>query len=101
MTMNTHGELRTAGVAPFGAVLAAVLLHVTSQGLKVIRAVEHRRAVRALGALDDHMLRDIGLTRGDVRDAAAEPPWADPSVLLVRRAVERRAAAWLKTRRAR
>ncbi|MFG1428407.1 DUF1127 domain-containing protein [Roseixanthobacter glucoisosaccharinicivorans] len=101
MTMNTHGEIRTAGVAPLGAVLATFLLQVIGLGQNVIRAMEHRRAVRALGALDEHMLRDIGLTRGDVRDAAAEPLWTDPSVLLVRRAVERRAAAWLRTRGAR
>ncbi|MFG1395548.1 DUF1127 domain-containing protein [Roseixanthobacter pseudopolyaromaticivorans] len=97
--MSIHGEIRTAGLAPFGAVLATFVLQTLGQGLKVVRAMEHRRAVRALNALDDHMLRDIGLTRGDIRDAAAEPAWVDPSVLLVRRAVERRTAAWLKARR--
>ncbi|MFG1423858.1 DUF1127 domain-containing protein [Roseixanthobacter liquoris] len=97
--MNIHGEIRTTGVAPFGAVLAAFLIQSLDQGLKMVRAIEHRRVVRALGALDDHMLRDIGLTRGDVRDAAAEPVWVDPSTLLVRRVVERRAAVWPKARR--
>ena len=36
------------------------------------------------------MLADIGLTRGDLRDAFAEPPWRDPSDVLARRAAERR-----------
>ena len=43
-----------------------------------------------LAALDDRMLADIGLTRSDLRDAYAEPPWRDPSDVLARRAAERR-----------
>ena len=31
------------------------------------------------GGLDDRMLADIGLTRGDVRDAFSEPVWRDPT----------------------
>ncbi|MFG1464356.1 DUF1127 domain-containing protein [Xanthobacter sp. DSM 24535] len=97
--MSIHGEIRTTAVAPFSAAVAAFLLQAVGQALKVVRAMEHRRAIRPLWAMDDHMLRDIGLTRGDMHDAAAEPILADPSVLLVRRAVERRAAVWLKVRR--
>jgi hypothetical protein len=36
------------------------------------------------------MLADIGLTRGDVRDAVSEPVWRDPTALLVSRSHERR-----------
>jgi hypothetical protein len=36
------------------------------------------------------MLADIGLTRGDVRDAYSEPVWRDPTAILVSRAHERR-----------
>ena len=39
------------------------------------------------------MLRDIGLTRGDLRDAIGEPLWRDPTNILVKRARERRLAA--------
>ena len=43
-----------------------------------------------LTGLDDRMLADIGLTRGDVRDAYSEPVWRDPTAILVSRAHERR-----------
>jgi hypothetical protein len=36
------------------------------------------------------MLADIGLTRGDVRDAFSEPVWSDPTAILVSRVNERR-----------
>jgi hypothetical protein len=36
------------------------------------------------------MLKDIGLTRSDLRDAYAEPLWRDPTAVLVVRAGERR-----------
>jgi uncharacterized protein YjiS (DUF1127 family) len=52
----------------------------------------HRRAVRDLWRLDDHMLRDIGLTRGDVASALASPMGTDPTTRLRILAVERRAA---------
>ena len=45
---------------------------------------------RCLPGLDDRMLADIGLTRGDVRDAYSEPVWRDPTAILVSRAQERR-----------
>ena len=43
-----------------------------------------------LTGLDDRMLADIGLTRGDLRDAYSEPVWRDPTAILVSRAQERR-----------
>ena len=46
-----------------------------------------------LAELDDRMLADIGLSRSDLRDAYALPPWRDPSDVLARRAAERRAPA--------
>jgi len=54
------------------------------------RAWKHRRDLQVLATFDDRMLRDIGLTRGDLRDAAAEPVWRDPTAVLVTRARERR-----------
>lgn len=56
----------------------------------VANAYRSRRDMRLLASLDDRMLRDIGLTRGDLRDAAAEPVWRDPTAVLVTRARERR-----------
>ena len=54
------------------------------------RAIRNRRAATALAGLDDHMLADIGITRGDLRDAYAGPLWHDPTDVLVGRAAERR-----------
>lgn len=57
-------------------------------------AWRHRRAVRDLLTFDDHMLADIGLTRGDVAAALATRDWSvDPSTRLRILAVERRAGA--------
>ena len=53
--------------------------------------VKNRRDAVALSGLDDRMLADIGLTRGDVRDAYSEPVWRDPTAILVSRSQERRA----------
>jgi uncharacterized protein YjiS (DUF1127 family) len=50
----------------------------------LFKALRHRREVGGLAQLDDRLLKDIGLTRGDVRGALAGPAFRDPSVLLVR-----------------
>ncbi len=55
-----------------------------------LRAYFNRRDLQVLAGFDDRMLADIGLTRGDVRDAVAEPLWRDPTNILVARAQERR-----------
>ena len=55
-----------------------------------IRLVKSRRDAVSLARLDDRMLADIGLTRGDVRDAFSEPVWRDPTAVLVSRVHERR-----------
>lgn len=56
----------------------------------VLRALKHRHDAQMLAGLDDRMLKDIGLTRSDLRDAYAEPLWRDPTSVLVERAGERR-----------
>jgi uncharacterized protein YjiS (DUF1127 family) len=57
------------------------------KGLMAI--LRHRRDIELLAGFDDHMLADIGLTRGDLRDAIAAPQWRDPTVLLNARRHER------------
>ncbi|MCE1234811.1 MAG: DUF1127 domain-containing protein [Hyphomicrobiales bacterium] len=52
----------------------------------------HRRVVRDMLGFDEHMLRDIGLTPGDVAAALSMPLLDDPSTRLRILAVERRAA---------
>jgi uncharacterized protein YjiS (DUF1127 family) len=50
--------------------------------LHLARAARNRRHVVALGELDDHLLRDIGLQRADVLAALAQPRHRDPSRML-------------------
>ena len=61
------------------------------------RAYRNRRDFDTLASFDDRMLADIGLTRGDIRDAIAEPLWRDPSYVLATRVRERR--TWRKVAR--
>ncbi|MGX1308601.1 uncharacterized protein YjiS (DUF1127 family) [Amorphus suaedae] len=58
----------------------------------MVRAYRGRRSLRTLIDADDRMLRDIGVTRDDVRWALQAPAGQDPSSLLRIRAVSRRAA---------
>ena len=61
------------------------------RGLKrLAKRMQNRRDAMRLADLDERMLADIGLTRGDLRDAFAEPKWRDPTDVLARRAAERR-----------
>jgi uncharacterized protein YjiS (DUF1127 family) len=50
--------------------------------LRLARAARNRRHVVALGELDDHLLRDIGLEWSDVLSALAQPRYRDPSRML-------------------
>lgn len=93
-----YGETRATLVAPFSTPLARLLMQMAGLAVKVARSLENRSALTQLAQLDDHMLRDIGVTRGDVRDAASEPLWRDGTHVLIARAVERRAAARLAAR---
>ncbi|QRG09813.1 DUF1127 domain-containing protein [Xanthobacter dioxanivorans] len=88
------------------ASLCLAFVGVVGRGVKaagaVGRAIERRSVLSQLASCDDHMLRDIGLTRSDLRDAAATPLTRDPTRMLVLRATERRTAArlaaWDRTR---
>lgn len=57
-----------------------------------LRVWKNRRDVGRLLQWDDHMLRDIGLTQGDVYCAMAARVDEDPSVQLTMLAMERRYA---------
>jgi len=43
----------------------------------LVRRSDRRRAYAAMLQLDDHLLRDIGLTRGDLRSQIANVQFAD------------------------
>lgn len=49
-----------------------------------------RRDYQALCELEDAALRDMGLSRGDLRDASAVDFFDDPTAVLAARALERR-----------
>jgi len=68
--------------------LAPVNVLVTAAGAWM-RAMRHRASVRQLLDADEHMLRDIGLTRSDVRAALSGPPGSDPSEIVSAFAVQR------------
>lgn len=93
-----YGETRATLVAPLSTPLARMLMQVAGIAVKAARALENRSALTQLAQLDDHMLQDIGVTRGDLRDAASEPLWRDGTHVLITRSVERRAAARLAAR---
>ncbi|WP_157961387.1 DUF1127 domain-containing protein [Microvirga flavescens] len=85
----THSS--TSLVSPVGSTLVGRVIRVSlAQAAVFLRALKHRREVRALAEFDERMLKDIGLTRSDVDSALDESVFNNPSVLLVR-SVERRA----------
>lgn len=103
--MSVYGEIRNSTVAPVGDLVAGLLLALWAAmgaGVKAAgslgRVFDRRRVMAELSELDDHMLSDIGLTRGDLRDATATPLFADPTRMLMLRTTERRVAARLARR---
>ena len=48
-----------------------------TSSLRLLDWQELARQRRALAALDDHMLKDIGLSRADARQEAERPFWDD------------------------
>jgi uncharacterized protein YjiS (DUF1127 family) len=82
---------------PFAQAFAGFAAIAARFGRRVVAAWLHRNDFVVLASLDDRMLRDIGLTRGDLNDALAEPLWRDPTAVLVRRQKERRAVRFAGT----
>jgi uncharacterized protein YjiS (DUF1127 family) len=54
-----------------------------SRAATVVRALKNRRAVHRLTELDGYLLKDIGLTRGQVIGALETPILHDPSATLL------------------
>ena len=86
-TCGFHEPARAA--ASFGGWPRAAL----TLGLRMLtwpsRFVAARAVMNRLGAMSDHELRDIGLTRQDLRDATGLVPDEDPTLLLAGRAASR------------
>lgn len=86
--MTTLAECRSAETRSFSLPFGGAFRWVARGVHGIKRAVEGRRMLRDLALADDRMLRDIGLTRSDLRNAAAEPLFRDPTELLAGRVEE-------------
>ncbi len=69
---------------------AALVAGVDTVLMWPFRAAENRRLLQELGAMSDHDLRDIGLTRNDLRDSLALPADRDAGAFLSDRRFARR-----------
>jgi uncharacterized protein YjiS (DUF1127 family) len=75
----------TRSAAPVTAFPGASILGQFARTLvSFAKAFRDRREVMNLAEFDERMLKDIGLTRGDVASALAEPIHHRPSWVLVR-----------------
>ncbi|MBB3773280.1 hypothetical protein FHS55_003913 [Angulomicrobium tetraedrale] len=90
--MSYFGEARRSAFSTVGATAGGWLVNGVLGAVRLVKAIGHRRYLVQLGEFDDHMLKDIGLTRADLRDASSGPLWQDPTATLVVRSVERRAS---------
>lgn len=86
--MTFYSDTQTP--SQFARMVNAVTGIVALRLREFVQTVKGRHDAALLAGLDDRMLADIGLTRGDVRDAFSEPVWRDPTNILVSRAHERR-----------
>lgn len=87
--MATYDDTRSrADTGHLFPLVSAMFQHAAAY----VEAVRNRRQVAKLLSWDSHMLRDIGLTQGDVRSAMASPFGDDPSCRLDGIARERRNA---------
>ena len=82
-----------ATAAPLSARVGAVLTGIGAAFTRWQKAREGRKALFALTQLDDHFLKDIGVTRADVDAALLSQVEADPSLVLG----ERRTSAHVAT----
>jgi uncharacterized protein YjiS (DUF1127 family) len=95
--MNTIAQCQKPALSPAAQYTAKGVLWL-ARGVDVLahiadfleRAAAGRRALRQLANADDRMLKDIGLDRSDLRNAAAQPLYRDPTALLAGRVDEGR-----------
>jgi uncharacterized protein YjiS (DUF1127 family) len=84
MTATSHGRFH--GTASAFDRASNVLRHAAERTAQLIRG---RRTLKALAALSDYELRDIGLSRHDLDTASILPLTVDPTVMLASMVRER------------
>jgi uncharacterized protein YjiS (DUF1127 family) len=57
--------------------LGAILRLVKALARAADASISHRRQLRVLAELNDHLLRDVGLSRDDVARACGKSLWSD------------------------
>jgi uncharacterized protein YjiS (DUF1127 family) len=72
-----HGDFEQLTAVPRNQMPAALERGFGGLLLRLWRALRQRRELRRLAEFDDRMLRDVGVTRGDVERALASPFWCD------------------------
>lgn len=95
--MNSIAQCPKPSISPAAQVTARGVMWL-ARGVDVLagvaafleRAAAGRRALRQLADADDRMLKDIGLDRSDLRNAASQPLYRDPTQLLAGRVDETR-----------
>lgn len=89
--MTASFSLRNTAVLAFSA-LSRPIVAVIGGARRIAAVLRNRRDAAMLASFNERMLADIGLTRSDLNDAFAEPPWRDPTAVLVKRVDERKAS---------
>ena len=93
-SISLRSTSKTGTARAAAANVASVVLHSALRALAWPAKVTQARAtMRQLAGMNDHELRDIGLSRADIRDATGLALDEDPGLLLGIRAAERAEAA--------
>ena len=66
------------------------LMSFASRAADRAKQIRHRRKLKRLLDLDDHMLKDVGVTRGEIEVATSLPLSVDAATELRRMSLERR-----------
>ena len=88
--MTCIAESRKAAPQAFQLPFGASFDWILRAGGGIARAFTGRRILRELASFDNRMLKDIGLSRSDLRNAVSEPLFRDPTTLLAGRVDESR-----------
>jgi uncharacterized protein YjiS (DUF1127 family) len=77
-----------------GSAESGMLQEILHAAQRTFRAWRNRQRIASLSDFDDHILSDMGLTRGDVRQALDVPFTHDPASELQRLALRNRSSGW-------